>query len=196
MTPETSPEISTSPLPSVIDTDSSEATPIQDLSDGLSSAEPISREAVVKDDADSADTETLGGGLCEELQPRETSATDLFLERLSDSSRSSLHGSDQLEAELAEFGIYDSELLEEDENLTEFLSENEEWEEHEMQDRGEGELFINGAGGSKRQRHGKKKRWKEAEEELQRGGNRSLAEVCPSAVDIAFNQLMQVSISW
>ncbi|GHJ88664.1 hypothetical protein NliqN6_5066 [Naganishia liquefaciens] len=177
VTPETSPEISTSPLPSVIDTDSSKATPIQDLSNGLSSAEPISREAVVKDDADSADTETLGDGLFEELQPRETSATNLFLERLSDSSRSSLHGSDQLEAELAEFGIYDSELLEEDEDLTEFLSENEEWEEHEMQDRGEGELFINGAGGSKRQRHGKKKRWKEAEEELQRGGNRSLAEL-------------------
>lgn len=195
LTPESSPEIPTSPLPSVEDTDTSGSTPVQNSPKAASLSKSISRDADIQDDADSAGTEIQGDAIYSEQKPGDTSASDLFLERLTNSSRSSLHGSDHLAVELAEFGIYDSELLEEDEILTESLSENEEWEEHEMQDRGDGEAFIDGIGGRRRPTQSKKKRWKEAEEELQRGGNRSLAEVC-STWTWRWTILTQGRISW
>lgn len=178
VTPESSPEISTSPLPSVQDTDTSGSTPVQNSPKAEFLSKSISRDAEIQDNADPADTGIMGDAIYSVQKPGDTSASDFFLERLTNSSRSSLHGSDHLAAELAEFGICDSELLEEDEILTESLTENEEWEEHEMQDRGEGEAFIDGIDAHRRLTHGKKKRWNEAEEELRRGGNRSLAEVC------------------
>jgi hypothetical protein len=183
VTPESSPEISTSALPSVDDdADISEATPIQSPRKDLFSPEVIARTIEAKDDSDSAETETdiIGDKTFTVEDATAKSTGDLFLERLTNSSRSSLHGSDHLAAELAEFGIYDSELLEEDEVLAESSSDDEEgWEEHEMQIRGDDEAHLNGNhDGKRRSKAAKKKiKWKEAEEELQRGGNRSLVEV-------------------
>lgn len=189
VTPESSPESSTSPLPSVDGTEASEVTPVQNYSNGLPSPEPIIQTADVKDDSDSAETAILGDRTFTKQDVTARSSADLFLERLTNSSRSSLHGSDHLAAELAEFGIYDSELLEEDPILTESLSDDEDdWEEHEMLDRGDIESPVSE---NRRSKQGKKKKkWKEAEEELQRGGNRSLVEVRQIASNVERGELI------
>lgn len=134
------------------------------------------KEIEVKDDSDSAETEVTGGRTSRKEDPSTASTADLFLERLSNSSRSSMNGSDHMEEDLAELGIYDSELLAEDAVTGSDSEDEDDWDELEMGRHGDSASPMIGlqAGGRVRR---KKKKWKEAEEELQRGGNRSLAEV-------------------
>jgi hypothetical protein len=137
--------------------------------------EPSLKEIEVKDDSDSTETEVMSGRTYGKEAPSPASTANIFLERLSNSSRSSLNGSDHMEEDLAELGIYDSELLAEDAATGSESEDDDGWEEREMGHRGEASAMIGmQAGGSGRR---KKKKWKETEEELQRGGNRSLAEV-------------------
>lgn len=135
----------------------------------------------VKDDSDSAETEVLGGRGYRKQDTSTASTADHFLERLSNSSRSSLNGSDHMQEELAALGIYDSELLAED-ALTGTDSENDDdWEEHEIGNYGETASPMVGMLGGDTGRGRRRKKWKEAEDELQRGGNRSLLEVRSTA---------------
>lgn len=134
------------------------------------------KEIEVKDDSDSAETEVMGGRTSRKEDPSTASTADLFLERLSASSRSSLNGSDHMEEDLAELGIYDSELLAEDAATGSESEDDDDWDELEMGRNGDSASPMIGLEMGGRVRR-KRKKWKEAEEELQRGGNRSLAEV-------------------
>lgn len=123
----------------------------------------------IKNDSDSTDTEVDTNAKHSE----EISTPEPFLEHLSNSSRSSLNDSDRMEEELAELGIYDSELLAED-----IASDSEDGKDEDREDLEAGQYEAVGPSGSNGKRRMKKKaKWKEAEEELRRGGNRSLAEV-------------------
>jgi hypothetical protein len=131
----------------------------------------------VQNDSDSADTEVEAHAKYLQ-QSSSTSTPEPFLEHLSNSSRSSLDASDRMEEELAELGIYDSELLGEDSSSESESGNNEDWEDLEAgQHEPFGSLEANGNSKSK-----KKAKWREAEEELRRGGNRSLAEVCTRSI--------------
>ncbi|KAJ9105157.1 hypothetical protein QFC19_003616 [Naganishia cerealis] len=141
--------------------------------------DPIDPQAgYIRDESDSADTE-----VAVDAKPTQHTlsapSSDLFLEHLSNSSRSSLNGSDQLEEELAELGIYDSELLQEDSSTESESGNDEHWEDPESGQHGDsGSPLIDRNQAMLGKRRTKRRtKWKEAEEELQRGGNRSLVEV-------------------
>jgi hypothetical protein len=141
--------------------------------DSRSSKAPIDIETrSVENESDSADTEVEADAKYLQ-QSSSTSTHEPFLEHLSSSLRPSLDDSDRMEEELAELGIYDSELLGEDSSSDSDSGNNEDWEDLEAAEQEpSGSPGING-----NSKGSKKAKWKEAEEELRRGGNRSLAEV-------------------
>ncbi|KAJ9123916.1 hypothetical protein QFC22_000706 [Naganishia vaughanmartiniae] len=141
--------------------------------DSLNLKDSVNLEAgFVRDDSDFTDTEVTADAKYTQKSSSK-STPEHFLERLSNSSRSSFNDSDRLEEELAELGIYDSELLGEDSSLESESGNNEDWQDLEAgQHDASGSSGLNGKITSK-----KKAKWKEAEDELRRGGNRSLAEL-------------------
>ncbi|KAJ9097655.1 hypothetical protein QFC21_004691 [Naganishia friedmannii] len=138
--------------------------------------DPVVIEASsVRDDSNSTHTDVTTDA---KYMPKSssTSTPEPFLEHLSNSAKSSFNESDRMEEELAELGIYDSELLEDS------SSESENADDEDWQDLEEAQLAGTGSSGLGGKMKSKKKaKWKEAEEELRRGGNRSLAEMWPSS---------------